>query len=138
MYETENINQTFFGGVCQISNTLNCICSVNVTDFNLSLSTNSCRFLLLKRQHNFQNTIFFVDTFLINFEIISRRLHCARNKLHVNLFVSFLMKIILSIIKDGLVVGGATQYLDVAYNEHGETISKKEQHYVCIFSTRFT
>ncbi|KAJ8913470.1 hypothetical protein NQ315_013850 [Exocentrus adspersus] len=46
-----------------------------------------------------------------------QRLHCPRNKLHINLFTSFVMRCFMSILKDGLFVSGTalvyeTEYID--------------------------
>ncbi|KAJ8926423.1 hypothetical protein NQ314_021211 [Rhamnusium bicolor] len=43
------------------------------------------------------------------------RLHCARNKLHINLFVSFIMRSFMSILKDGLFVKGTTLVYETQY-----------------------
>ncbi|CAG9823095.1 unnamed protein product [Phaedon cochleariae] len=49
-----------------------------------------------------------------------KRLHCARNKLHLNLFVSFILRSLLSVLKDGLFVRGTALPQDVFYDDEGQ------------------
>ncbi|XP_060530346.1 parathyroid hormone/parathyroid hormone-related peptide receptor-like [Cylas formicarius] len=49
-----------------------------------------------------------------------KRLHCERNKLHVNLFLSFVMRALMFILKDALYVRGTALRNDATYDEDGD------------------
>ncbi|KAJ8945097.1 hypothetical protein NQ318_005278 [Aromia moschata] len=57
-----------------------------------------------------------------------KRLHCPRNKLHINLFISFIMRFFMSIMKDGLFIKGTALVYDIEYID-GEPKFSKEYNY---------
>ncbi|RZC38229.1 parathyroid hormone/parathyroid hormone-related peptide receptor-like [Asbolus verrucosus] len=59
------------------------------------------------------STIFLITALFVFIHI--KRLHCARNKLHGHLFVSFVVRALMSLIKDGLFVKGIALAHDVVY-----------------------
>lgn len=70
-----------------------------------------------------------VNIILIYF-FISRRLHCARNKLHLNLFTSFALRYIMAILKDSLFVGGTVLFTEIVYDKFGEPSISPDYNYV--------
>ncbi|CAH1100790.1 unnamed protein product [Psylliodes chrysocephalus] len=49
-----------------------------------------------------------------------KRLHCSRNKLHINLFVSFILRSLMSILKDCTFIRGTAFAHDTVYDINGE------------------
>ncbi|XP_018568225.1 parathyroid hormone/parathyroid hormone-related peptide receptor [Anoplophora glabripennis] len=61
-----------------------------------------------------------------------QRLHCPRNKLHINLFVSFIMRCFMSILKDGLFVSGTALVYETEYiNGEPKFIKDVNYSWVC-------
>lgn len=48
-----------------------------------------------------------------------KRLHCSRNNLHIHLFISFILRAFMSIIKDSIFVRGTAFPWDVIYDNYG-------------------
>ncbi|KAJ8984370.1 hypothetical protein NQ317_003518 [Molorchus minor] len=66
--------------------------------------------------------------FALSIFINIKRLHCPRNKLHMNLFLSFILRFFMSILKDGLFVKGTALFYDTDYIE-GEPKFLREFNY---------
>ncbi|XP_071158306.1 secretin receptor-like isoform X2 [Mytilus edulis] len=49
-----------------------------------------------------------------------KKLHCPRNTIHLNLFLSFILRAIISFIKNGIMIEGLGFSSDVYYNEKGQ------------------
>ncbi|XP_072382641.1 parathyroid hormone/parathyroid hormone-related peptide receptor-like isoform X1 [Diabrotica undecimpunctata] len=48
-----------------------------------------------------------------------KRLRCSRNTLHINLFISFILRSLMSILKDAILVRGTALSADVQYDSEG-------------------
>ncbi|XP_059141250.1 secretin receptor-like [Physella acuta] len=61
-----------------------------------------------------------------------RRLHCQRNTIHINLFISFMFRAAVSVLKNGLLVQGFALPKDVVVKENGELqFIKDDIHWEC-------
>ncbi|KAK7471633.1 hypothetical protein BaRGS_00035730, partial [Batillaria attramentaria] len=64
--------------------------------------------------------------------IYLKRLHCHRNILHINLFVSFTLRAVVCLLKDSLLVKGLGLPQDVIYDQDGDVSFNKEGlHWEC-------
>ena len=53
-------------------------------------------------------------------DVFFRRLHCSRNTVHVNLFISFMLRALVNLLKDSLMAGGALEK-DMVTGPNNET-----------------
>ncbi|XP_044255443.1 glucagon receptor-like isoform X2 [Tribolium madens] len=60
-----------------------------------------------------------------------KRLHCARNKLHIHLFASFVMRAFMSLIKDGLLIEGTALPHEIIYVNGKLVYNKTNFSWVC-------
>ncbi|CAL1526555.1 unnamed protein product [Lymnaea stagnalis] len=63
--------------------------------------------------------------------VFFRRLHCQRNTIHINLFTSFMLRAIISLLRNGLLVQGFALPRDVIFRLNGEMILKEGMHWEC-------
>ncbi|KAH9513238.1 Parathyroid hormone/parathyroid hormone- peptide receptor [Bulinus truncatus] len=64
--------------------------------------------------------------------VFLKRLHCQRNTIHINLFISFIFRAIISLMKDGLLVNGFALQEDVMLVSDGIYKFKEEgSHWEC-------
>ncbi|KAK4887046.1 hypothetical protein RN001_003317 [Aquatica leii] len=60
-----------------------------------------------------------------------KKLQCARNKLHMHLFASFIMRAFMSLLKDSLFVEGIAMKSDLVYNNGKLKYTKEHYSWVC-------
>ncbi|KAI0226802.1 hypothetical protein LSAT2_022740 [Lamellibrachia satsuma] len=71
--------------------------------------------------------------------IYFKKLHCPRNTLHVNLFLSFILRASISFLKDNALIEGIGFPSDVTYNDEGQLLfNENGTHWQCkLFMTTF-
>ncbi|KAL4222851.1 Parathyroid hormone/parathyroid hormone-related peptide receptor [Mactra antiquata] len=63
--------------------------------------------------------------------LLSRRLHCKSNSLHINLFISFIIRAVVSLLKDVLFVDGLGLQQDVTRISPEKVVFKQGMHWEC-------
>ncbi|XP_052247026.1 parathyroid hormone/parathyroid hormone-related peptide receptor-like isoform X23 [Dreissena polymorpha] len=64
--------------------------------------------------------------------IYFKRLHCPRNTIHINLFVSFTLRAIISFVKENALVNGVGFSIDVTQTQEGQTVFLEDSsHWQC-------
>ena len=54
--------------------------------------------------------------------VCCRRLHCPRNTIHINMFVSFILRATISFVKENALVASVGFSFDVEYKSNGEVV----------------
>lgn len=67
-------------------------------------------------------------------ELVARKLRCPRNMLHLHLFVSFIMRAFMALLKDILFVGGVGLRMDVVEKNGSSYFYDQVSEYEVTFS----
>ncbi|GFO25909.1 parathyroid hormone/parathyroid hormone-related peptide receptor [Plakobranchus ocellatus] len=87
---------------------------------------------ILKRISTIGYSISIVTLILAIFIMVYfKKLHCPRNTIHINLFSSFLLRALISVIRNCLLVEGFALPSDISYQEDGTIIFNAGKHWEC-------